>query len=115
MSWELVSGMPLSPNTCVACGQMPRDENGNPEAALFAGGVDYGWGEAIYICSSCQNVIVQLLTDQTVEEIADHQVTINGLIQELKDEKKAHDKLKKRVKVILKGAQAKEKVVSNAN
>lgn len=112
MSWELITGMPLSPNTCVACGQMPRDENGNPKEALFAGGVDYAWGDAIYICASCQNVCVELVTGQTIEEIKQNQDEISTLKDELKEERKAHSKLKKRVKDMLKGARAKEKVAN---
>lgn len=114
MSWETVSGMPLSPHACIACGQNPRDAEGNFEEALFAAGVDVGWGEAVYLCSSCQNVIVQLVTGQTIEEVEANQGEINKLTEELRSERKEHTKLKKRVQQILKGARAKERV-SNDN
>lgn len=114
MSWELVTGMPLTPNRCIACGQNPRDAEGNAEQALFAGGVDTGWGEAVYLCKSCQNVIVSLLTDKTVEETHQLNDELTRVKEELKEEKKEHNKLKKRVKTILKGAKAKEKVSNNA-
>lgn len=110
MTWELVTGMPLVPNACIACGQNPSDVEGNKKEALFAGGVDVGWGESVYICASCQNVIVQLVTGLTIEEVMGLKKELATSRREYQEEKKAHDKLQKRVKSMLKGARAKEKV-----
>lgn len=114
MGWTKVTGMPLTPHACVACGQNPSDVEGNFDTALFAEGVDVDWGNSVYLCSSCQNVIVELITGYTIEQVAELDDKLKSSRKEFNDEKKAHDKLKKRVKTMLKGARAKEKV-SNAS
>lgn len=110
MSWELVKGMPLVPHACVACGQYPKENDGTPKEALFAGGVDVDWGASVYICTSCQNVIVELLTGMQITAIEGLKQRLIDTNEELREERKAHNKLKKRVKSMLKGARAKERV-----
>ena len=59
---ELVKGMELTPNSCVLCANNPVDEvSGEQQDAIFAPGVDVNWGDSVYICKSCGEIIADLL------------------------------------------------------
>lgn len=60
MSLKLVRSMSLVPHCCAICGGTPRDDDGNQEPSVLAGGVDIDWGGALYICKSCGQVIAEL-------------------------------------------------------
>ena len=93
MGWKLVTGMPLQPHACIACGQNPSDVEGRPKEALFAEAVDVDWGNSVYLCASCQNVIVELVTGKTIEEVEKLKDELKSSRREFQEEKKAHDKL----------------------
>lgn len=68
MPLVVVKGMELSPNACVLCGSNPGDENtGEPKKAIFAEGVDIDWGNSVYICWECGNVIADIVGRSTKE------------------------------------------------
>lgn len=58
---QLVKGMPLNPCACVCCGGNPVDENtGEAFENVFVPGVDINWGDSVYICHACCEIIADL-------------------------------------------------------
>lgn len=65
---EVVRGMKLPPNHCVLCSNNPADEiTGEQLQAIFAPGVDVNWGDSVYICWGCTEIIADLAGRVTVE------------------------------------------------
>ena len=65
---EVVKGMELTPQSCVLCANNPVDEiSGKQQPAIFAPGVDVNWGDSVYICWSCANIIADLCGRSTTE------------------------------------------------
>lgn len=62
-----VQGMPLLPHTCILCGQGPTDNEGNQQTVIFAEGVDVDWGNSVYICGECGEIIADLMGRVTRE------------------------------------------------
>jgi hypothetical protein len=60
MPLKRITGMPLQPYTCVCCGQGPTDNEGNQRETIFAEGVDINWGDSVYICADCTQLIADL-------------------------------------------------------
>lgn len=59
---EVTVGMPLIPHSCVLCANNPIDEaTGKQQEAIFAPGVDVNWGDSVYICKSCAEIIADLM------------------------------------------------------
>lgn len=86
---ELTKGMPLIPHACVLCANNPVDEQtGGQQEAVFAPGVDVNWGDSVYICDSCCQIIADLKGRVTVEGF-------DKLEAENEKLKKAYSKLEK--------------------
>lgn len=61
MAWAKTDyGMPLAPHTCVGCGMNPMDDDGHYKPAIWAEGVDIDWGNTLYICADCADIISDL-------------------------------------------------------
>jgi len=87
---EIVKGMELTPQACVICANNPADElTGEQQQAIFAPGVDYDWGNSLYICKSCGEKIADLLGRVPIEEHEE-------LKEEFEDLKEEHDDLEVR-------------------
>lgn len=76
MTFSLTTGMPEQPNTCLTCGCNPTNPDGSQMQAVFAEGVDIDWGNSVYICWECANLIADLMgrvprafSDKTEEEL----------------------------------------------
>lgn len=76
--FTLTHGMPLQPNTCLTCGCNPTNPDGSQMEAVFAEGVDVDWGNSVYICMECANLIADLVSrvprefsDKTEAELDD--------------------------------------------
>src|SRR6185312_2959919 len=68
---EVTKGMPLIPHNCILCANNPVDENtGEQQEAIFAPGVDVNFGDAVYICASCAEIISDLRGRVTKEGFA---------------------------------------------
>lgn len=61
MPLERVSAMTEQPNCCTLCGSTPTDNDGQLKPAIFASGVDVDWGNAVYICWECGEIISDLM------------------------------------------------------
>jgi hypothetical protein len=59
--------MELPPYTCVCCGGGPTDNDGNQRECIFAEGVDIDWGNSVYICWDCTQLIADLAGRTTKE------------------------------------------------
>jgi hypothetical protein len=65
---ERVTGMELIPHACVLCANNPVDEtSGEQQDCIFAPGVDVNWGDSVYICKSCAEIIADLMDRVTTE------------------------------------------------
>jgi hypothetical protein len=84
---ELVVGMELTPQACVLCANNPIDEaTGQQQEAIFAPGVDVNWGDSVYICKSCGEIIADLLgrtTKKGFDRLKDENEELKGRIAEL--------------------------------
>ena len=105
---DLVRVMTKPPGRCGICNTTPM-ENGKPLPAIDTN-VDVDWGNNLYICAECINVIADLAG--RVDE-ADHQ----ELVSKHDELKLSHKTLRRRFKEqeeqmekILKGRQAETKV-----
>jgi|SRR5450755_2614311 len=61
MTLCLTTGMPLQPCTCLLCGTTPMEDDGTLKRAIFAEGVDVDWGNSVYICWECGELIADLV------------------------------------------------------
>lgn len=58
---EVTVGMPMIPHSCILCANNPVDENtGQQQEAIFAPGVDVNFGDSVYICAACADIISDL-------------------------------------------------------
>lgn len=53
---QVVDNMNLQPGHCGICRCTPTDHEGNVEPCIDTG-VDINWGEQLYICGNCANII----------------------------------------------------------
>jgi hypothetical protein len=82
-----VTGMELIPHACVMCSNNPVDEvTGQQQDAIFAPGVDVNWGDSVYICKSCVEIMSDLFDRVSFEE---HR----KLKEEYEDLKEEHEDL----------------------
>ena len=102
-----VTGMPLQPNSCVCCGSNPHKEDGSgPEEAIFAEGVDIDWGNSVYICKSCVNIMATLFDYITPEEKHKLEQKIKKFKEERDNYKEDRDVLQSRIDRMLDGKAA---------
>jgi hypothetical protein len=110
---ELVRGMALTPNACVLCANNPVDETtGEQQEHIFAPGVDVNWGDSVYICNSCGQIIADLLGRSTVEGFDRLQAENEELKEELEDLKERHERAKAFIERIKEGNKAVKAVKS---
>jgi len=59
--FKVVEGMEEQPYHCIHCGSNPVDINGQQQKAIFTSGVDVDWGNSVYTCWDCANLIADLI------------------------------------------------------
>jgi len=76
--FKVVNGMAEQPYHCIHCGNNPSDTHGNQMKAIFSEGVDVDWGNSVYTCWECAELIADLIDreprssyDRVVAENAD--------------------------------------------
>jgi hypothetical protein len=67
-NWEQVEHMFGQSPVCTACGQAPRDVDGNLLPAYNAVGVDVDWGNHLFLCARCAEIVAELHGCSTAEE-----------------------------------------------
>ena len=68
MTWKVVDHMFGPSPVCTACSQAPRDEEDNFRPAYNADGVDVDWGNHLFICGACMDVLVELHGSMRTED-----------------------------------------------
>lgn len=102
---ELVKGMELIPHACVLCANNPADEiTGEQQEAIFAPGVDVNWGDSVYICNSCGQIIADLLGRSTTKGFDELKTRLEGLERAYAKLQKKHQKAKEVIERIQVGA-----------
>lgn len=86
---DLVPNMRKAPGRCGICNTTPM-EDGKPRPAIDTN-VDVDWGNNLYICDECTDVIAGLLDWITPEEYAQMKAALNQL-------KGDHKRLRKKFK-----------------
>lgn len=110
---ELVKGMELIPQACVLCANNPVDEiTGQQQEHIFAPGVDVNWGDSVYICNSCGQIIADLLGRATVEGFDKLKAENDELKGEYLDLREKHDRAKAFIERIKDGNKAVKEVKS---
>lgn len=86
--FQLTHGMPLQPNTCLTCSCNPTNPDGSQMMAVFAEGVDVDWGNSVYICMECADLVADLIgrvprefSDKTEAELEALKVEHTELIE----------------------------------
>lgn len=82
MGLRRVQGMPLMPHTCLLCGQGPTSNDGATRDVIFAEGVDVDWGNSVYICWECAELIADLVKRVTREGFDKLEATHEALTTE---------------------------------
>lgn len=110
-SLELVKGMELTPQACVLCANNPVDEvTGEQQEHIFAPGVDVNWGDSVYICNSCGQIIADLLGRVTTVGFDKLKGENEELKEELEGLKVEHEKAKKLLERVADGRRAEKAV-----
>jgi hypothetical protein len=104
---ELVTGMELTPQACILCANNPVDEvTGEQQQHIFAPGVDVNWGDSVYICNSCGQIIADLLGRATTDGFDKLTNKYDELLQEHIDLQEKHEKAKAFIERIKDGNKA---------
>lgn len=110
MGLVLITGMPLEPHSCVCCGGGPRDADNEIVEAVFAEGVDINWGDSVYICKVCSQVIAELWGFTSPDDTEKLKATIKSL----EDYEERFNNLNEKVRKMLEGARARKDVKDSA-
>lgn len=101
MALKRITGMPLLPHTCTLCGQGPTDNDGNQRDVIFAEGIDIDWGNSVYICWECSELIADLVGrvtregfDRLEEDNAELQEKYDTLLGEHQEQEALLDKIR---------------------
>lgn len=111
---KMVEGMPLQPYTCLTCGQGPTDNDGNVQKVIFAEGVDIDWGNSVYICYECGELMADLMGRATrwgFDELTQKYEKVKAEYDELLDE---HEKQEVLLDKIREGNAAQKQIRSKA-
>lgn len=107
---EVVAVMDEIPGCCALCGQTPMDEENNPLPAIKVVGIDFDWGNTVYICDECSNVICDLTGRVTEDE---HNRVLEGYKftkKRLKAEVKKSGKILQAAKTVAYGDKSREEL-----
>lgn len=112
--FQLTTGMPLQPNVCLTCGATPTNDDGTYKQAVFAEGIDVNWGDSVYICWECSELIADLVgraTRRGFDELTAKYETLLEAHAELEAE---HERQEALVEKIREGSAAQKTLKSSA-
>lgn len=108
---ERVTGMGLTPHACVLCAGNPVDElTGKQKDAVFAPGVDVNWGNSVYICEECVDVIAELFGRVSEEDHSLLLVKHADLAAEFEKLQATNERLENLLKKAVEGKRAEDKI-----
>jgi hypothetical protein len=102
--------MPDLPGCCAVCGSNPVDLEGNQQQALWAEGVDIDWGNNLYLCWECVDIIADLGGRATKVGFDELQAKYDALLEAHAELEKEHEELQETVEVIKAGAAARRRL-----
>ena len=107
-SIEVQKGMALIPHACVNCGSTGQQGEDGPPESIFFGGVDINWGDSLYLCMGCAQVVAQLVgfhTPAEYDKVARQNKKLSQQVEKLTVER---DNLEGRMNRMLDGARARK-------
>lgn len=108
---EVVKGMELTPQACVLCANNPVDEaTGEQQDAIFAPGVDVNWGNAVYICASCVEIMADLWGRVTKEGFDKLTTEYEALLEQHEHLETEHEKAKALLERVADGRRAEKQI-----
>jgi hypothetical protein len=102
--------MPDQPQCCAGCGGNPVDFEGYQRQALWCEGVDIDWGNMLYLCWECGEVIADLVGRATRGGFDELEAKHNALLEEHARLEREHEELMETVETIRSGAAARRKL-----
>jgi NAD(P)H-nitrite reductase large subunit len=111
MTLQLVDGMEQQPNCCTICGCNPTEE-GKAKKAIFASGVDVDWGNALYICMECAELIADLIDREPRRSFDTLQEKYDALVEEHLELQTVHEHDEELLNQIRKGTKAQREIRS---
>lgn len=117
MSLVVKPTMENSPGVCTLCACTPTEVDGDQKPCIHAEGVDVNWGDDVYICAECVEVICDLWDRPSEEQVSKVRSEIKFLRKQVKrkDQEIAEkDELLRKIREGTKAIkQVKEKKVSS--
>lgn len=110
----VVTGMALQPNVCTLCGSNPNNDDGTAKKAIFAEGVDIDWGNSVYICWECGELIADLMGRATRRGFDELELKHEALLTAHAELEEAHERQEALVEKIREGSAAQKTLKSAA-
>ena len=115
MPLKRIDGMPEQPYTCACCGQGPTTNEGEIKKVIWAEGVDIDWGNSLYICWDCAELVSDLCgrvtregfdrLEKELEELRERHVALlekyeeqEGLLDKIREGSRAQKRIKETAK-----------------
>lgn len=110
--FQMVTGMPEQPYHCLHCGSNPTNDDGTPKRAVFSSGVDVDWGNSVYTCWECAELIADLIDREpraSYDKLLASYEVLKGQHEELSEE---HAVAQEALDKIREGAAARSRVLA---
>jgi len=104
---QLVDNMSLTPGHCGICRGTPMKADGTPEPCIDTG-VDVNWGEQLYICGPCANIIGILAGNEDKDVAAQLRADLAQAEKSVGDLREERDTLQARIDRMIDGARARK-------
>lgn len=111
MALESVEIMDEQPYSCLVCGGDPKDEMGKSKPGMVkATGIDVDWGNSVFLCGECTNLIADLIgrAKQTDHEAL--QDEYREAMKELRKLNKRFTRLRNQAQAMASGEKAKKEL-----
>jgi hypothetical protein len=108
MGWKVIDHMFGPSPVCTACSQAPRDEHDNFRPAYNADGVDVDWGNHLFICGACMDVLVELHGSMRVDDADKMRRKLELTEEQLEATELQLAQQEERINSMLSGAQARK-------
>lgn len=112
MALELVDQMTEQPGACILCGGNPPGPDGQTRPAIHAVGLDVNWGDSVYVCGECADLIADLIGRVDEKEHKALQHDYRKLSKAHAKLTRQYRELKNRTRRIVDGERAKKEVKS---
>src|SRR6478736_3239796 len=110
MTWVVVDHMFGPSPVCTACSQAPRDAEDNFRPAYAADGVDVDWGNHLFICAACMDVLVELHGSMSAEAAKKMRRKLRLTEESLEDYKRQLQEQEDKIQSMLGGAKARSEL-----